>query len=77
MGPQALAICWLAGLRYQDLAREAAPGRRTAPPETTARRRPRTAFLALVAVFARTLVAPAAARGEVQPIAAAPVRIEC
>jgi hypothetical protein len=60
MGSHALAICWLAGLRYQDLAREAAPGRLTASTKTTARWPPLTSFLAIVALVALTLVALAA-----------------
>jgi hypothetical protein len=60
MGPQAFAICWLAELRYQDLAREAAPGRLTASTKTTARRTLLTSLLAIVALVALTLVASSA-----------------
>jgi hypothetical protein len=76
MGPHALAICWLAGLPYQDMVAEVTQQPLTARTETKARWRPLTSFVATVAGWARTLAAPAAARVEVQPIAAAPVRSE-
>ena len=76
MGPHAFAICWLAGLPYQDMVQEVTQQPLTARTETKARRRPLTSFVTNVAVFARTLAASAAARAEEQPIAAAPVRTE-
>ena len=75
MGPHALAIRWLAGLPYRDMVREVTQQPLTARTETQVRRRPVTSFVTIVAGLA-DLAAPAAARVEVQPIAAAPVRTE-
>ncbi len=75
MGPHAFAICWLAGLPYQDMVREVTQQPRTARTEPKARR-PLTSFVTIVAGLARILAAPAAAQVEVQPNAAAPVRTE-
>lgn len=60
MGSHALAICWLAGLRYQDMVREVTHQPRTAGAATRAWR-PLTTFAAIVAVCALTLAALAAA----------------
>ena len=76
MGPHAFAICWLAGLPYQDMVREVTQPRLSAHTETRARRRPLTSFVTIVAGLARILAAPAAAQVEVQPNAAALVRTE-
>ena len=56
MGPHAFAICWLAGLQYQDMVREVTQQPLTAGTETKARRRPLTSFVTNVAAFARTLL---------------------